>query len=332
MTRARWQMHRDLLEADRMVDDGDFMEAYDAYLALTPRIDREDLLGYVRFRLGYALELADQHERALDAYAEVYRHPQGLYDHTAGQAMYRTALMLRDVWGDDEAAIGALQAVVATFPNTYFADDALLELIDTWRERGQVDRLYGYLTANYGALRYSEIADNFVYWTGRVLQDDLGRPADAIEVYRIILYNFHPSGLLDDATWRTALCYRSLGRLDAEYWLLKAFVDAREVSWVMADYESEYYRPSLERMAEIHLERGEVADAIAVYERFQRMYPLSLLRDDTQYRIMELQAQIGDVGGMRRSLAMLQDEYPGSRFTRRGAELLTTTESGGGAR
>lgn len=327
ISRSRWDLHRELLDADRLADDGQYDAAIDAYEALAPRVDRDDLLAYVRFRIAYMAELDGRHDEALEAYADIYRSPQGLYDHTAGQALFRTAVILRDVHGAEADAVEVFQAVVTTFPNTFYADDALYELIDTWRGRGESRRLYGFLTSSYVALQRTEIADNLAYWTARVLQDDLGDPEAALEVYRILILNFHPSGLVDDSVWRSALCYRTLGRIDDEYRLLDDFVDVREVSWIMADYESEYYKPAMFRMAEIHEERDELPEAIEVYHRFQRMYPLSLRRDDVQFHVMELQQQLGDIEGMRESLDWLRREYPRSRFVRAGEELLAATEA-----
>lgn len=324
MTEARWQLHRDLLDADRLADDGAFDAAFDAYMDLAPRVDRDDLLLYVRYRLGLMLEKQGRYEEALEAYAAAYTRPYNLYDHTAGQALFRTAEIYRNALGDEATAVELYQTVIRTFPNTFFADDALYELIDYWRRRGESRTLYAFLTTHYLALQRTEIADNLAYWTGRVLQDDLESPAEAIRVYEILILNFHPSGLVDDSVWRTALCYRTLGEIDAEYRLLSAFLDVREVSWIMADYESEYYVPSLNRMAEIHEERGELREAIAVYERFVQMYKLSLRRDDVQFHVMELQAELGDVEGMRESLAWIEREYPRSRYIARGASLLAS--------
>lgn len=321
--RTTWDFNRALLDVDALADDGAFMEAREGYLALAPLAEREDLLRYVRFRAAYMLERAGDLRGALRGYEAIYGSPSGLYDHEAGQALYRTALILRDELGEGEESARVLEAVIRTFPNSNAADDALFALLDYRRERGEVGELLAFLSGVYAGLRYTEIADALVYWTGRLLQDERGDCVAASEVYALLITRFHPSGYADDALWRTGVCHREAGRLDEEYGLLKAFVDTREVSWFMADYESEYYRPALFRMAEIHEERGEYVEAIAVYERFQRMYPLSLLRDDTQYTIMELQRRIGDEAGLRRSLAWLESEYPESRFVERGRSLLT---------
>ncbi|MCB9520433.1 MAG: tetratricopeptide repeat protein [Myxococcales bacterium] len=325
---ASWDFNRALLAADALADDGDFSGAYSRYLELASESPRDDLRSYIRYRLGYMLEQQGRDDEALAAYASVYQNPTSLYDHSAGQALFHAGRIVAR--RDGAAAAEPLwKAVIETFPNTYSADDALYELIDTLRASGRSRELYAYLVDRFIALQRTEIADNLAYWTARVLQEDLADPESALEVYGVLVTNFHPSGLVDDSVWRSALCYRTLGRVDDEYRLLKAFIDTREVSWIMADYESEYYMPTLFRMAEIHESRGELREAIAVLERFQGMYKLSLRRDDTQYHIMELQLELGDLAGMRESLAWLEAEYPRSRFVRAGRELLTSAEQRG---
>ena len=327
MSSHRWQFHRDLLDADRLADDGEYDRAQAAYYALAGSSERDDLLLYIRYRIALMDEMQGDLDAALAGYRHVYETPYSLYDDYAGKALFRSAEIVRDHHDDPTTAVELFEALIETFPNTYSADDALFELIDYWRERGQSEELLSFMTDRYVALQQTEIADNLVYWSARLLQDDLGDCAAALELYRVLIVNFHPSGFVDDSVWRSGLCHRSMGNTDAEYGLLSAFVDAREVSWIMADYESVYYKPSLFRMAEIHEERGELRAAISVLERFQRMYPLSLQRDDTQYHVMELQMELGDLEGMRRSLAWIEREYPDSRFVRRGTELLAEAES-----
>ena len=321
-TPERWDFYRALLDADVLADDGEYAEARTAYEALAPASDRDDLLLYIRFRIALMDELAGDFDAAITGYREIWESPYSLYDHTAGQSLFRTAELVRDEFGDEAGAVELFETLIETFPNTHSADDALFELIAYWRGRGESRRLVDYMTSRYVALQRTEVADNFVYWSARLLQDDLGDCEAALALYEIVIVNFHPSGLADDSVWRSGLCHRTRGDLDAEYRLLSAFVDAREVSWIMADYESEYYKPSLFRMAEIHEDRGELAESIRVLERFQRMYTLSLERDDTQYRIMELQLRLDDIAGMEQSLRWLEREYPESRFIARGEALI----------
>ena len=147
-------------------------------------------------------------------------------------------------------------------------------------------------------------------------------------LYRIVITRFHRSGLVDDSIWRTSLCLRRNDRIDDEYALLLDFIDGREVSWVMADYDSEYYGDTIRRLAEIHEQREQIAEAIEMWRRFQETFPLSLRVDDVQFHIMELQAQLGDTDGMFKSLRWLERNYPDSRFIARGRDLLQATREG----
>jgi len=326
---SAWQFNRDLLAADDLADDGHHAEAYERYRELAARSPRDDIRSELRIRLGVMRERMGDVDGALRHYAEAYNNPRSLYDHHAGDAMYRSARLMAAEQGPD-AAEPLFRAIVTTYANTFAADDALGWLLERYRSTGRSAAIAAWMIDVYPPLMRTEVADNLAYWTARVMQEDLSNPAAALELYSLLITQFHPSNLMDDSIWRSTVCYRELGRTDDEYRLLKAFIDVREVSWIMADYESEYYRPTLERMAEIHEERGELREAIAVWERFQTTYRLSLYRDDNQFHIMELQRDLGDIDGMRASLAWLREEYPRSRFVRQAEALLAETLGEGG--
>lgn len=330
-----WQFHRDLLDADRLADDGAFLEARGAYQQLAPRSHREDLTRYIRLRAALMLEREGRYHEALEEYAAIYTRPASLVDSEAARAMRRAAIVYRDGFGDTLAWREINEAVVRTFPNTIPVDDAVIDLARYWTERGEPRAFVRWVVEVYPGLAYSSVADNLVYRAARVLHEDADDPAAAIALYEVIRLRFHRSGFWDDAIWQTAVAYRELATRDPgyrddlgqsyrdrEYHTLLRFIDGREVSWVMGDYDSVHYSPTLFRLAEMHEEAGELELAIAMWRRFQQTYPLSLRVDDVQFHIMELQAERGDVSGMRRSLRWLEREYPLSRFIARGEALI----------
>ncbi|MFT4705870.1 MAG: tetratricopeptide (TPR) repeat protein [Bradymonadia bacterium] len=338
---ARWSFHRELLEADALADDGDHDRAQQLYERLLPQSDRDDLTRYVRYRIALMDERAGRFEDAIAGYELIYRTPQSAYDHDAAKAQVRAAELMRDVYGDDEAWLEMSLSVVERMPYTIDADDALSRVLRYWRETGQAVNFVAYAVEVYPALANTGVADNLVYWSGRVLQEDLGEPRAALEMYEVIRFRFQRSGFWDDAIWRTSLAYRQLAALEPDYIdeiglshrdverrTLSNFLDAREVSWVMADYESAHYIPALRRMAQMAEEDGDLRGAIAAWQRFQRLYPISLNVDDVQYRVMQLQAAGGDLSGIESSIRWLEREYPHSRFIQRGRELLDLVRTG----
>jgi len=326
-SRSSWEFHRDLLAADRLADQARYDEARAAYRELAWRAERDDLLRYVRFRIALMYDREGQAERAMALYEDIYTSPASVYDEYAGKALYRAALIYRDVYDDMESWHAGLVATLNTYPNTTSADDALFMLRRHYVFDSEDPATFVDLVSSlYPALANTEIGDNLAYEAARTLDDHMDMCEEALDIYWHIARTYHRGGLVDDAVWRAADCYRRLGRADEEYVLLNDFIDGREVSWVMADYDSQYYAPTLRRLAEIYMERGDIQRSIDVWRRFQSTFPFSLRVDDIHYDIMLLQRELGDLDGMRRTLAMLERDWPDSRFTRRGRTLLEETE------
>jgi tetratricopeptide (TPR) repeat protein len=325
-TNEQWQFHRDLLDGDALVDDGHYDEAEAAYLALAPRAEREDLLRYIRLRLALVAELDGRTDVALERYATVYSNPASPWDQEAATALYRTGEIYL-AQGDIGRWETTMRAVVQTFPSTYRADDAIADLVYRWERDGRYLEAIDWMTEVYPALRLTEMGDTLAYRTARIYDEHLDQCEVAIELYEIVADYYHRGGLVDDAIWRESVCYQRLGRIDDEYRILLDFIDIREISMVMADYDSEYYGPTLERLAQIHEERGELLEAIGVWRRYQKTFPLSLKVDDMQHHIIELQLQLGDREGALHSYRWLAAEYPDSRWVERDRVLLGLEES-----
>ena len=321
-TRSAWDFRRELLATEAMADRRQYAEAIEGYESLAERAEREDDLHYLRYRIAYMYEQLGDLEEALARYEAMYRNPTGSYDDYAARAMVRTARIIDREYGDRDEARRLWVGTVRTFPNTNFAEDAYRELKRDYRDRGMIPELIELLSGLHAELQNTEIADNIVYDIGRMLHEDLDECEEAIEMYRLLTIRFQRSSLVDDALWHIGRCYRALGDIDREYAHLLSFVDGRELSIILADYNYTYYNPSYKRLAEIHEERGELRDAIAIYRRFQRTFPLSLDNDDMQYLIMRHQLTLGEPEEAVRSYRLLVREWPESRYVRRGEQLL----------
>lgn len=322
LSQSQWQFQRDLLAVDRMADYGEYEEAYEAYGELGERAPANVDLHYLRYRRAYMLEKMERWQDALDAYEEIYRNPTHPYDDYAARSLYRSARIIGGELEQPELGRELLVATVRTFPNTNFAEDALYDLHRELRDREAWGEVVALVSGLYPELKTTEIADNLVYIAATTLQDELQEYGAARQLYDILITRFQRSSLVDDAIWRTAESYRQEGDIDTEYRLLTDFIEGRELSIILADYDYSYYNPAYMRLAEIHEERGELREAISMYRRFQTTFPLSLEADDIQFHIIELYNELGDVEKMEEFSRELAREWPESRWVDDAEELV----------
>lgn len=321
-TQDGWAFERALLEVDRLADDERWDEARAGYLAIAPDATRDDLLRYIRYRVALMDHRRGAWDDALAGYAAVYRQPNSVHDEYAGRAMLRSAELVLEAWDDRDTWHDLMVATIRTYPNTTSADDALFDLRRWYVGEGRAFEFTAILAELFVPLADTEIADNLVYWSARIVEEELGLLDEALPLYWTVAWNYHRSALVDDSIWRLCGVYRELGRIDDEYRVLLDFIDGREVSWVMADYESEYYGDTLYRLAEIHESRGELLEAVGMWRRYQRTYPLSLRNDDLWYHIVELHLERGARGDAEKAYLALRDEYPDSRWVQRARDLI----------
>jgi TolA-binding protein len=323
MARSQFDFTRGLVNADRLADDGAFDRAADAYDALAWQADRVDLLRYVQFRRALMDEHRGRLAEARAAYLRIAASPTSVYDDDAGEALYRMALIAREREKDEVEAARWFERMLMSYPNTSFAPDAFDEMVE--RLRGQGDHAAALRMAEgiYTRLRDTEVADDALYRIARIADEDLDDPEQALGRYLELTLRFPRSSFTDDAAWRAAACYGRLGNTDMEYRTLEAMLDEREVSWIMADYESRYYVPALLRMAVIREQQGRLLDAVAVLHRFRDTYDLSLKRDDTGFDIVRLLLAAGQRDEAAAMVTELRETFPDSRFTRRAQALLT---------
>lgn len=322
MARSQFDFTRGLVEADRLADEGQLDRAAGAYDKLAWEADRVDLLRYVQFRRALMDERRGNIDAARAAYLRIAASPTSVYDDDAGEAIYRLALIAREHDKDEVEAASRFEQLLVSYPNTSFAPDAFEAMIERLRGASSHAEALRYAEAVYRRLSDTEVADDALYRIARIADEDLNDPKQALERYLELTRRYPRSSYTDDAAWRAAECYGRLGNADMEYRTLEAMLDEREVSWIMADYESRYYVPALLRMAEIREKQGRLVDAVTVLHRFRDTYDLSLKRDDTGYDIVRLLVAAGRRQEAMEMLRELRETYPDSRFTRKAEALL----------
>ena len=325
----RWGYDRQLLAADRMADHGDYEGARAAYESLAWETVREDDLRYVRYRLAYLYELQGEFAQAIEAYSAIAADPGAAVDQYPAQALYRVGRIQLDELGEIDSAFNTWDRAILTFPNSDFSEDSMTSILRIWRSEANRDALLGWLSERSSQLARTEIGDNLLYWTARVLVDEFADYETALPLFVRVYTDYSRGGLWDDAMWHAAGCLGSLQRIDDEYTLLESFIDRREVSLMVADYDSSWYNDALYRMAEIHEQRGDTDGAVAVWSRFMATFPLSIEADDVAFHIMELEAPRCGRATMNDWLAYLNEEHPESRHLDDATALVASC---GGAR
>ncbi len=323
MARSQFDFTRGLVNADRLADEGAFDRAAEAYDGLAWKADRVDLLRYVQFRRALMDEHRGRLAEARAAYLRIAGSPTSVYDDDAGEALYRMALIAREQEKDEVEAARWFELMLLSYPNTSFAPDAFDAMVERLRGQGDHAGALRYAEGVYTRLQDTEVADDALYRIARIADEDLNDPKQALGRYLELTRRFPRSSFTDDAAWRAAACYGRLGNTAMEYGTLEDMLDEREVSWIMADYESRYYVPALLRMAAIREQQGRLLDAVAVLHRFRDTYDLSLKRDDTGFDIVRLLLAAGHRDEAAAMLAELRETFPDSRFTRKAQTLFT---------
>lgn len=313
--------------ADRLADAERFDDAIAAYTALSKKAETQQDLQYLQYRTALMLERKGDAPRALAAYEQIYARPIYPYDQVGARAMYRTGRVYRDLLGDADTAYDVWLATIRAYPDTFYAEDALDEIRNRLTDEGRHEEYVELVTRLYLELQYTEIADNLAYDAAKMLDDHFDRCHDAIELYDLLQTSFPRSGLVDDAIWRTGLCYRRHGELESEIALLEKFVGGRELSVIIGDYDYAWYNPALKRLAEIEEDRGDLPAAIKAYRRFQETFPLSLDNDDISYKIIQLYDDLGNAKQMRRYLNEMKKFWPESRYIPKAEELVRQAEA-----
>ena len=328
VTRSQWSLQREVRAVDTMSDRGEYAEARARYIELASKAEAQVDLQYLQFRAAFMLEQMGDANGALEEYARIYTRPTHPYDDWAGRSMFRAGHVYEDLLHDPQTAQEVWAATVLAFPDSTFADDALLEIQRNAERTDTLPEFVDWMAEKYPQVQSREIADNFVYYSAKILDDEMDRCDDAMELYAVLQSHFARSSFVDDAVWRTALCHRRNGRIDDEYRVLHDSVMGREVSVLVGDYNYAHYNPAMRRIAEIHEERGEIDLAIHAWRRFQKVFLFSLDSDDVQFHLIELYEGLGKVDDMRRLAAELERNWPESRYVKPAWDRVEAAEAG----
>lgn len=130
----------------------------------------------------------------------------------AQNALFALALLARDEKRDGQSAISFFRSYLGRFPDTPLAPEAslgaLAELRALHRDQEAMSEADRYLSHYAAAGR----ADEVELLRASLLQDGLGRPAEALSAYERVLATSGRPRLRDEADFGRALALQALGR------------------------------------------------------------------------------------------------------------------------
>ena len=264
------------------------------------------------------LEHAGRTKEATDVYLAV---PAKAPDDTATAsiATLRAGEMLLRV-GETEAAWTALWKCVTEWPDEASAGDALRALVEDGRRRDAralSDQLGKVLTS----LAETQVADNVIWSLADLAEHELARPEAARAFYDRIPVDHPTSGMRDDARWHGARLSRVLGDPKGAATRLRGLLATREVAFGAGSYFSIWLDDAqLELGKVLRDDLGDMAGAIAAFEKLPKDYPASILKDDALWELAVTHARAKD-GKACETVAKLAKQSPDSKYVKRSQEL-----------
>ena len=267
---------------------------------------------------GEVLEHAGRAKEAIVVYLAV---PAKAPDDTATAsiATLRAGEMLLRA-GETEPAWTALWTCVTEWPDEASAGDALRALVEDGRRRDAralSDQLGKVLTA----LAETQVADNLIWSLADLAEHELASPEAARAFYDRIPVDHPTSGMRDDARWHGARLSRVLGDPKGAVTRLRGLLATREVAFGAGSYFSIWLDDAqLELGKVLRDDLGDLAGAIAAFEKLPKDYPASILKDDALWELAVAHARAKD-GKACETVAKLAKQSPDSKYVKRSPEL-----------
>ena len=228
---------------------------------LANRTVTNDILGDATMRLGDAYFKDNQYEQAITYYNQAIDNRYAGYDY----AIYQKAI-IEGLRGRKTEEIIALQNLADNFPNSEYADDALLQLGSSYQDIGQLSKAEAPLRRLISDFRRKSPLINQALLKLGLISYNQGNIQQAISYYKQVFGNNPESNEASLALAALEEIYvRDLGRPN-EYFAFLETVPGYKPDNLLRDsitFQS----------AETMYENGDYSGAISAYTNYLRQYP-----------------------------------------------------------
>ncbi len=311
------------VEASRAHDQGRLDDAEAHYVQLLKHAPNEETKRLAQWRMARLTEQRGKVDEARRAYRALYGSDPA--DEHGAQAMFRDIELTFEADGDFDTALKMCRELIARYA-TYVPAEYCVEEIERYhRTQEDLPALAEELDAFAKAQADTELGDFLLYRLGTLYADEMNRPDDAVATFDR-LYSLDPAGpLYDDALWFAAQV-----RVGQERWpdalaYYQRLLDAREESWWVGSYDSEWVDDARFERGRIYFERLEDFDkAAAEFAAYVDEFDGNLDQDDAAWwRVHSLKRGGRD---WQKAARELIERFPESRFAPRAQRMLDGEE------
>lgn len=268
---------------------------------ITNKTVKDDMLGDATMRLGDAYFKENQYQQALTYYNQAIDARYAGYDY----AIFQKAI-IEGLRGQRTAEIIALQDLVEEFPNSEYADDALLQLGTSYQNIGQLNQAEEPLRRLISEYRRKSPLINQALLKLGLISYNQGNVEQATSYYKQIFSNNPESNEAQLALAALEEIYvRDLGRPNDYF----AFLET------IPGYKPDnYLRDSITfRSAETMYENGNYSGAITAYTNYLRQYPQGRFQLPAHYHRGESHSVLREYSDALEDYAWIVDQGP-SRY------------------
>lgn len=246
----------------------------------------------------------------------------------ATKAIYRLGQMLYDNAATEESGLATLIRIVRHEPDSPWAARSL-DTLDvhfggTQSGRTWLEKLY---RALFNENPSSRVAPHLLY-RGAMLHINGIKDGDlniAMSLLTYLTENYPRSALWDNAMYGQANILHTFGRYSDEIATLRRILLEREPSYILGNYETQFYHRCSWRIAQLYAEfLNNPAAAIHELEYFVREFQYSKRFDDALFMLAVLQRKIGHINDSNHTLNKLLTARPNSRLVERARLVLQT--------
>jgi tetratricopeptide (TPR) repeat protein len=236
--------------------------------------------------------------------------------------------------GDAARGWEALERVARTYPAHGLSRPTLRRLLQHAEDQGGDAAALTWLETRGAAFRGTDLDEVITYERARALER-LERKQEAHDTF-LVTAREHPypsGGLTDDAYWHASMIDEQLGRYAEAVAHLRELLSSREPSGAWASYERPRYSEAQLKIALIY--RDDLRDRAAARREFEKLYalhPNTIKRDDAVWAEARLALEDGDKDAACKLARRLLDEFPESRYARCASEVCPSARAPAGQR